>query len=53
MFGETNTAVVHTNRIVRRDTGSIYLIPHDVDPPEVNKPQRPGDEADGEAESEE
>ncbi len=39
----TNTAIVHTNRIMRRDTGSIYLIPHDVDPPEVNKPQRPGE----------
>jgi len=42
---EKNTAVIYTDRIVRRDTGMILLIPHDVEPPELDKPQRPGDDA--------
>lgn len=53
---EKNTAVIYTDRIVRRDTGMILLLPHDVEPPDLSKPQRPaghGDDAgDGEQESE-
>lgn len=42
---ETNTAVVYTDRIMRRDTGMILLIPHGAEPPDLSKPQRPGDDA--------
>lgn len=38
---EKNTAVVYTDRIMRRDTGTIFLIPHDVEPPDLSKAQRP------------
>jgi hypothetical protein len=48
---ETNTAVVYTDRIMRRDTGMILLVPHDIDPPDLSKPQRPDD--DGEAQGDE
>ena len=44
---EMNTAVVYTDRIMRHDTGMILLLPHDVEPPDLSKPQRPSDEADG------
>jgi hypothetical protein len=47
---EKNTAVIYTDRVVRRDTGMILLLPHDVEPPDLSKPQRPGepDELDAE-----
>ena len=47
-----NRAVVFTNRIVRRDTGMIMLVPHDEEPsPPQAQPQRPGeDDEDGDAE---
>ena len=47
---EKNTAVVYTNRIVRKDTGMIMLFPHGVEPPSMQaQPQRP-DAADDDSE---
>jgi hypothetical protein len=53
---ERKTAVVYTNRIVRKDTGMIILVPHGEEPPALqSQPRRPGedsddaDEGDGEA----
>jgi hypothetical protein len=42
---ERKMAVVYTNRIVRRDTGTIILVPHDEQPPTLQPhARRPGDE---------
>ena len=41
---EKRSATIYTDRIVRRDTGMIVLLPHGEEPPDLNsKPQRPGE----------
>jgi hypothetical protein len=44
---ECKTAVVYTNRIVRRDTGMIVLVPHGEVPPALQpQARRPGEDGD-------
>ncbi len=50
---ERRSATIFTDRIVRRDTGMIVLLPHGEEPPDLNsKPQRPGEIEDAEDEGE-